>query len=408
MTSEPTGKQDPNNGIFFSNGVSTPRIFAGINNGLPKKCPELTDKLELWSGVDIYTGYIEFYPSTIPGNIKVRYNFECDPCETEYPWAVEYINFHIGDKLVDIPTYPDGYPKIGAFAINVHFSPAFTGASYEFEYTLPPDTDQDGYYIAGYSRICVYGGTQGFNFYLPDSAVTYQVNYNSPSSYFKVNFLNGTGGMLGTGTYEGYCVDADLNIYPPATVTGHIYSSYETLNPALQAAIEHSENLDLVNWVINNFSVGGTVPKYSYSVPWTTAEWPFPLANFTPLGSNGTITWEDIQAAIWALLEDDAVYYAWRYLPNLTKENAWGIVYAALTAPGAEGFVPGCNQKITAILVPDEGNIQIITIQPTIIQLEIPCYTCCNDGWADGKYGANFPGTYWATYFRWKLTCPTN
>lgn len=410
-TPEPLGEENLNNGIYSSNGILIPRIFAGVNNGLPKLCPTLTDKLELWSGKNIYTGYIVFYQSTDPTKIWVQYHFECDPCDSEYPWAVENLNFHIGDKLSDIPTLSDGYPNIGQFAKNMHYEPAFTGDSIGFSYTLPTDSDNDGYYIAAHSDICVYGGVQGFDFYLPNGQVTYSVTHNSPSSYFKINFLNGSGGMLGTGPYEGFCVDADLNIYPPTTVTGHVYSTYESLPPSLQTSIEHWENLDLVNWIMNTYPVGSSVPQYSYSVPISSAQWPFPTGNFTSQSANGTVTWQDLQAAIWALLESGSLDVPWSALQPqsaLTHNNVWGIVYAAITTPGAEGFVPGCNQMVTAILAPDEGNIQIITIQPTIIQLEIPCSTCCNDGWGDGKLGANFPGTNWATYFRWDINCRTN
>ncbi|MBN1632677.1 MAG: hypothetical protein JW917_00755 [Ignavibacteria bacterium] len=417
MSPEPLGeKLYPGNEIYANNGISTPRFFAGINDGKPKMCPGLTDKLELWAaGGTIHVGYIEFYSSQITGNIKVRFIFDVNPFPDNF--AVERISFHIGDVLTDIPVDDvNKYPDYANFVLDEVFSPAFSPTSSqpykEFEYTVPTDENQDGYYIAAHVWVCKYGGVEGFNFNLPNDPVNYQVNYNSPSSYFKVNFLNGTGGILGTGPYEGFCVDADLNIFPPATLTGHIYSTYEYLPTALQNAVEHWENLDLVNWIINYYPVGSSVPQYSYSIPWTSAEWPFE-GNFTSLGTNGTVVWEDLQAAIWGLLEEDPVYNAWRYLPNLTNRNtnqanAWGIIYAALTTPGAEGFLPGCEQKVTAILVPDEGNIQIITVQPTIIQLEIPCQGCCNHTWGDGQSGANFPNcASWATYFRWNYSCPT-
>jgi hypothetical protein len=388
-------------------GVKSPNIFAGIGSGLPKRCPALTEKLELYFSQTLYAGYIEFLQSNITGNIRVKYHLVNCTLFGSYPWAIEEIHFHIGDKFGDIPTLSSGYPDLVAFAYSMVFDPVITDSTYEFEYTLPADTDQDGYYISAQAYLCIYGGAEGFDFYLPDGPIQYHVERDyGLNTYYKINFLNGTGGILGSGPFESWCVDAELGIHPPVDLTGQIYSAYETLPANLQAQLNHWENLDIVNWILNNFETGDIVPQYSYDDPLTTAKWPFVLSKFHSTGSNGTLKWQDIQCAIWAVLESDPVNNFWHIAPGYTANNVWSILYSVITSAPAN-FVPACDEKISAILVPNNGNIQIITIQPTIITLEIPCYTCCGNAFGDGRYGANFPlTTKWATYFRWNNSCP--
>jgi hypothetical protein len=337
-----------------------------------------------------------------------------------YPWAISQIHIHIANTLAEIPQNPQGSPQIGQFAINNTYDPPISGTMdpntnlYYIPFTYPTALTGSEFFVAVHAVVCTYGGTEGFNFYLPNGQISYTVNYNSPASYFKVSFLEGSGFLSGTGPYESFCVDADLNIYPPATLTGQIYSSYESLPSNLQTAIDNWENLDLVNWLLNTYPVGSYVPQYSYSILPTTEKGIPYEGTFTSLSpSTGQVTWQDLQAAIWALLEDGDIdgkplSQAWQYLQPqsaLTYNNVWGLVYAALNS-APPNFVPGCNQSMIAILVPDnpQGNMQIITIQPTLMTLQMPCSTQCETAWGDGLNGANFvPNSNWSTYFKWNI-----
>ena len=393
--------------------------FNSVGQGLPVKCLGQTpanneSRVTLWgNGGEFEVGWLEF-DQYIPngdssfdaGRLHVKFHFDYEA--GTFPWYITQVHFHIGDKLTDIPHNGNGVILENCNYIYKNLDTIKTG-THSFWYNLPDDNDNDGYYIFAHAVGCQYGGVEGFNMYLPDSLVKYQVTFNAPSSYFKINFLNGTGGILGNGTYESFCVDPDHYIFPPVTLNGLIYSSYETLPVYLKSAIDNWENLDIVNWIINNYPVGSSVQQRNYSLPWTSATYPFPQSNFSAPVGTGTVTWQDIQAALWAVLDNSPVYNSWHYVQTgLTQSNAWGIIYDALYGGNHNGFIPGCNQKVIGIMLPvgTSSPVQLITIQPTISQLLIPCVTKCGSICGDGKYGATYPGINSSyTYFRWDFDC---
>lgn len=409
--------------IYQNNGILTARTFYGVGTEEPIICSE-GEKVPIYAGQNTYAGYIEitsFVNGIASGNLVFQnkgYPTANDPPGI-FPWAISQIHIHIANTLSGIPQNPAGNPIIGGFAINNSYDPPTTGTMdpvtnlYYIPFTYPEALTGSEFYVAVHAVVCTYGGAEGFDFYLPDGPVTYNITHNSPASYFKVEITNG-GEFLNSGIYESFCVDADLNIYPPKTYTGTIHTSTGILPPeCLSTAIENWSNMDLVNWIINEYPVNSSVPQHSYSIL-PTVEQGFPFTGiFTPVKINevqqyGTVTWQDLQAAIWALLEGgEPLSDAWGYLQPqsaLTYNNVWGIVNAALTNPEANGFIPECEDVITAILCPDGGNVQIITIQPTITLLQMPCDTQCETAWGDGKDGANFvPNKSWATYFKWNI-----
>ena len=89
------------------------------------------------------------------------------------------------------------------------------------------------------------GGADGLEAMLPDqvtiSTVYPGLEFSAPS-YFDITV---SGGTTLDGTYDGYCVDTDGGA---VSGTANVYSSYE---PLPQTRIEYPENLDLVNWIIN-------------------------------------------------------------------------------------------------------------------------------------------------------------
>jgi hypothetical protein len=82
--------------------------------------------------------------------------------------------------------------------------------------------------------------------------VTMQVSYPGTAfgapSYFDVTI---SGGTLLDGTYDDYCVDSERGIDRDFPYMANVYSSYETLPPGV---VDYPENLDLVNWIINQDS----------------------------------------------------------------------------------------------------------------------------------------------------------
>jgi len=174
---------------------------------------------------------------------------------------------------------------------------------------------------------------------LPDQ-VTMSVVYG-PESYWVTTITNG--GAL-NGTYEGWCADIDEPIDEDTYYQADVYSSYETIPPGY---IEKPQNLDLVNWVINQDFVGKSAG-----------------------GGLGNYTYGDVQRAIWELLEDN---------PHETTSGlgSWNQVRvdqieAAAKANG-EGFVPTCGDFVAILLVPTNGDQIIAVAQVTFASLGINC-----------------------------------
>ena len=156
------------------------------------------------------------------------------------------------------------------------------------------------------------------------------------------------GGIL-DGTFDGYCIDADRLIDFELDNNGNgvidqseigtsysakVYSSYEELPAELVGPnlIEKPENLDLLNWILNQDFVSQTSP-----------------------GGFGKYTFADVQRAIWTLIDDDTSIVGVGYEGYLWEQERVDEIIAAAQANG-EGFVPTFGQKMGVIIVPDTDN----------------------------------------------------
>lgn len=177
-------------------------------------------------------------------------------------------------------------------------------------------------------------------------------------SYFDVKIKNvpGTSNVFEGLTFDGYCIDTDLGIAKNRDYIAKVYSSYD-LNGLTSAGliggtfIEKPENLDLVNWIINQGFVGKTARV-------------------------GTaFTFGDIQRAIWSLIDNKQATIglgAW--------EQARVDQILELATQG-EGFVPSYNYttyfgeqvigKMATILVPDSNNDGLPDRQIIIAEVEL-------------------------------------
>ena len=195
---------------------------------------------------------------------------------------------------------------------------------------------------AGGTAVCDYavaprGDLAAFAAALPDT-VTEIVAYPGPDSYFLTTLSNG--GPL-NGTYEGWCVDTDHYITPGTSYTSKVYSSYEALPAGL---VEHPENFDLVNWIINQEFVG------------------------KPAGAGlGNYTYGDVQRAIWELVEDTVT-------ASITYNTARVAQIRSLAA-AHEGYVPTCGDFIAVVLEPVNGAQPITIGQVTFASLGVNCAT---------------------------------
>ncbi|MGF1535403.1 MAG: SdrD B-like domain-containing protein [Elainellaceae cyanobacterium] len=176
-------------------------------------------------------------------------------------------------------------------------------------------------------------------------------------SYFDLTISDSSGQL--DGVYDSFCLDTDrflgfegydfnndgdttdsgivdpilgrIRELDPIEFSAQVYSSYEALPAGL---IEKPENLDLINWIINQDFVGQA-------------------------SSSGEVfTVADVQQAIWQLADNDAgVTEGDPFLDALFDgfDNARIAEIVTAAQSNGEGFVPGFGQKVAVILVPD-GN----------------------------------------------------
>jgi hypothetical protein len=153
--------------------------------------------------------------------------------------------------------------------------------------------------------------------------------------------------------------------------SAYVYSSNGNIPPI--QSLEYPENLDLVNYIINQHYIG------------------------KPSKCDGNYTLGDVQLAIWTLVDD--------YVPTgLEALGPWSqckvdeIVSNAIAL--GEGFVPRCGQVLAIILETTEY-VGVIG-QLAIIEVPITCEyeTQCETAWGNGT---SFPGNNWAMHFTYTI-----
>lgn len=164
-------------------------------------------------------------------------------------------------------------------------------------------------------------------------------------SYFKINIQNS---LLLEGSYPGWCADWDKTIEDNVPYTYKYYSSYSEEIP--EGLIDHPENLDMMNWIINKDFAGKDAGN-----------------------GLGIFTSGDVQLAIWTLLDDN---FDGSSVGPFSQERVDRIVNKALRH-GAD-FYPTCRQDIGIIIDPG-------TPQSTIIEIPRSRFYKCNVPDDDGE-----------------------
>jgi hypothetical protein len=200
---------------------------------------------------------------------------------------------------------------------------------------------------------------------LPDS-VTLKVAQPGGDSYFNTTL---SGGTVLDGTWDGWCIDTDRTIWPGNTYTADVYSSYETLPDGL---VEYPENLDLVNYIINQGYVG------------------------QPSSCDGAYTSGDVQRAIWELIEDNQATAGLGPWSQCRVDEILADAYA-----NGEGFVPGGPSDcglVAVILRPTNIDHQITIAQVTLAAVPGTCTEITEDETAWGFGPCEFDKK-WGWYF---------
>lgn len=278
-----------------------------------------------------------------------------------------YVNYQTDDEwcllethlaVDEIPQTKSGGVKVGKFEYVEEHECVF-----DYMYEIDIDSEwENPVDIAAHTVVGKVTGYVPLDFELPDS-VSMKVLYPAPQSYFEAVIWNSNI----DGNYESWCVDTDKSIFDDVEHFAYVYSSYESLPAGL---IEYPENLDLVNWIINQDYVG----KIS--------------------GCCGLYTYGDVQRATWSLIEDQQSTAGL----GLWNQNRVDEILTAVYVNG-EGFIPECKQDIVVILQPFLNDVEVQTVT---IQLPLPCkpvYSFDETAWGDGT---SFSKS-WATYFTYEF-----
>jgi hypothetical protein len=283
-------------------------------------------------------------------------------------WCITGTHTDVQVNAEDIPQTKKGVPIPGQFAY---------ADVYECEASAMqavPNSWNSGVevFIAAHADVqqlvSVETNLPGFEASLPDQ-VSMTVAYTGGDSYFNTTITDG--GTL-DGLYDAWCIDVGHTISPGVTYTANVYSSYEDIPPT--SNINYPENLDLVNYIANNYAAGDA-----------SSAW-------------GAYTMCDIQKAIWAVIDDSTAGCA-GYLPARVDEivaDAWN---------NGEDFVPECGGFVAVVLLPVDS-AQATIAQVTTIQVGAECVATWEGETAWGGYYPNyddraiqFLGKTWAIYF---------
>lgn len=327
-------------------------LYAG--KPLPGKSPKIVGSVLVWNDAD---------------NLSVKYQLNGD-------WQLVSTHLHVATSLADIPQTNAGNPKVGHFDFYRPYVPGENSDVYEIPLGWTSGTTL---FIAAHAVVRTMCGNSGdvcsLASNLPDVVF---VSLSHPATggwaYFDVMI---TGDSILDGSHLGWCIDTDAQIEPYPTFA-NVYLPYNCPPYTLPSGIiEYPENLDLVNWIINQDFVG----------------------QLSPTPGAGAYTYGDVQRAIWQLIEDNPLGDG-AGLGPWSQDRADEILAAAYA--NGEGFVPACGQKVAIILVPTSG----VLAQIVFMEFPISCEPCYRDetAWAgDGDDGPlkTFPGSSWALYFNY-------
>ncbi|WP_445384834.1 hypothetical protein ACT6NV_12785 [Robiginitalea sp. IMCC44478] len=296
--------------------------------------------------------------NTVVGTVSVEEdgsNYVITYSITEGDYCLTEAHVDVADDPSNFAINQTGNPKIGNFD--------YVNDGIECTNSFSVTVANEGPWLAIHGVVeCSTNSLETITANLPETVDFCAIN-QGPDAYVNISL---EGGIL-TGDYGSWCIDNDLGITPNCFTDVPIYESSDA-NALPEGLLEKPENLDLVNWLLNQNIVGTESPN-----------------------ALGTYTYGDLQFAIWYLIDvvedpTGANYSLGAFLQGRVDE-----LIALATASG-EGFNPECGDFIGIILVP--GN----NVQPLIIPYPTSCNDCDETIWAEG---CGFPGGSWAMYFEY-------
>ena len=291
--------------------------------------------------IDIYAGQHTLVGNLIVeengGNLDVTYQI------TTPGWCFEVTHLYVGDD-------PPASSAPGQFPYHHEGLPCVLTDTF----SVPGDSNS---YIAAHAEVN-FSTSNAAPLVVPTGDVTFSVSSAFPGSPAYFNPTSTSGAL--NGSFNGWCVDVDNQIFSGVTYSATLYSTLDGGLPA--GLVDKPQNLDLVNYILNQ--------------------------DYITQG----MTYGDVQRAMWELIDDlqsDANLNTW------TPANVEQILTEA--AQFGEGFEPICGQTMAVILDPHQANVQ-----HTIIEYVIPCIAHGPDrdetAWALADNVVLF-GQGWGGYF---------
>lgn len=301
---------------------------------------------------------------TVGTNLKVTYNI------TVNGWSITKTHLAVVSNPNNFPRNNNGNPKVGHFPYKGTHNNVNT-----VEYIIPINNLHSKVYVGAHAVVENFEQTSSTNLcpvFPEDSDMTPAWLPSDETNYtVKATF--------DFGTYYGFCVDNSRFIGSGSRIANFLcsYDEMPVCTPP-QFFLEKPENLDLVNWIINNRQ-----PNWNRSV---------------------------MQAAIWKLINPSGTLTGWdtstvtsgewKHDPVLREE-------IISLAQSHDGFTPECGQKVL-VLVYGPGEICNPTRQVIAFEVPVEC-TPVNCGsetaWAFPYNNGPVPnksakfGHQWARYF---------
>ena len=297
-----------------------------------------------------------------------------DPAIFADGWGITETHLAVGHEVGDIPQTKKGNPIPGVFLYgddelegeeSWEICILFDDLGVEESGDLDVECG-DELVIAAHAVVKKLGGLEGLDLILPDQVFLCIDSQPGPNGYFGATI---SGGTVLDGFYDGYCIDTESYIDDTFCDWVEVYSSYEELPTGL---VDYPENLDLVNYIMNQDYIGKAA------------------------SCGGVYTPGDVQQAIWQLVDFDPSAGCCEGPSVQCRVNE---ILADAVANG-EGYEPVCGEKAVVILVPTDGS------QPIIIMVDVPCEGD-ETAWGavdEGEIRFVVKGN-WATYFTYESAC---
>lgn len=330
-------------------------------------------------------------------------------------WNISEIHFDFGSTLESFSLARHGNPKIGRFDFGGKTAEFVSGhepssGSSEVRFTVEDVKEADLTYWAAHTTVSQRSARQAFNESLP-TRVTFKLTdgpdkdgENPETSYWEATITDSSESWLNS-TFKTWCVDTGGTASEGQTFSGNVYSSIADYLTGIP--VDKPLNFDRVNWLLNNsqYLVGmeltdsieygsDSAASEDYTNGGTATEWTLVDGN-----SLGTITFGDIQRAIWGLIDDTQSTAGLDDSYSLARADE----LADLAYINGKEFKPNCEGTVAVVLEPISDGKQIVIGQVTMAEASYPCGGSSETGWAitdgiAGLGGNDRFGSSWAEH----------